>query len=234
MLMINADDLGRTKEITDRIINCYRKTRIHAASMMIFMADSERATELAIQNGLPVGLHLNLTLNYTGDKVKSQLRDRHDRVVSYLNARKINQLIYNPMLRSAFEYVFKSQWDEFCRLYGEVPKRLDGHHHMHLCMNMIFSGLYPKGIKIRRNFTFHSGEKNAFNRLYRYLLDRWLTSRFQCTDSFFSVAPVDQERLKRLVLLSRSSDMELMVHPGVHEEYEFLLSPQWESLILGD
>jgi len=231
MLIINADDLGRTKDITDRIFACHKHMRIHSASAMTFMEDSERAAELVAESGLPVGLHLNFTLKFTGKTVKESLRDQHNKIVKYLNARKFNQVLYNPMLRLAFQYVFQAQWDEFCRLYRIAPKRLDGHHHMHLCMNMILSGLYPKGMKIRRNFTFYAGEKNPFNRLYRYLLDQWLTSRFQCTDSFFSMAPIDQERLKRLVLLSRSSDVELMIHPGVNEEYDFLLSPQWESLV---
>ena len=65
MLLINADDFGRTRETSDRIVNCYRQGCIHAASAMTFMKDSERAADLARQNGLPVGLHLNLTLDFT-------------------------------------------------------------------------------------------------------------------------------------------------------------------------
>lgn len=231
MLIINADDYGRTPETTDRIVECFNRKVIHLTSAMTFMDDSERASDLAVQNGLPVGLHLNLTMNFTGKMIPSNLREQHDRVVTYLTARKFNHILYNPMLRSAFEYVYKAQWDEFCRLYGEPPKRLDGHHHMHLCMNMILSGLYPEGIKIRRNFTFYVGEKPPFNRLYRYLMNRWLTSRFQCTDSFFSISPIDHKRLNDMILLSKSYDVELMVHPGVDEEYDFLLSHQWKELI---
>lgn len=194
------------------------------------MKDSERASALARESSLSVGLHLNFTVEFTGEIVKENLRNQHKLIAAYLN-RKFNQILYNPMLGRAFGYVFQAQWDEFCRLYGEEPKRLDGHHHMHLCMNMIASGRYPKGLKIRRNFTFNSGEKDPFNRLYRYLVDRWLRSRFLCTDFFFSMAPIDQEKLQRLVLLSESSDVELMVHPGVENEYTFLLSPEWANLI---
>lgn len=231
MLYVNADDLGWTEQVTDRILTCYHQRRIHAASAMTFMKDSERAAELAGQNGLPVGLHLNFTQNFNSETVTANLRDKHKILATYLKARKFNQILYNPMLGNAFGYVFHAQWDEFSRLYGKPPKRLDGHHHMHLCMNMIASGRYPKGLKIRRNFTFNAGEKDPFNRLYRYLVDRWLRSRFLCTDFFFSMAPIDQEKLQRLVLLSKSSDVELMVHPGVEKEYSFLLSPEWANLI---
>jgi predicted glycoside hydrolase/deacetylase ChbG (UPF0249 family) len=231
MLYVNADDFGWTDEVTDRILSCYREGRIHAASAMTFMRDSERASDLARGSNLSVGLHLNFTAEFTGETVTANLRDQHKILATYLKARKFNQILYNPLLGKAFGYVFQAQWDEFCRLYGEAPKRLDGHHHMHLCMNMIASGRYPKGIKIRRNFTFNACEKDPFNRLYRYLADRWLRSRFLCTDFFFSMAPIDQEKLQRLVLLSKSSDVELMVHPGVEKEYSFLLSPEWANLI---
>ena len=232
MLTINADDLGRTKEITDRIMNCHEKMKIHAASAMTFMEDSERAFELAKERYLAVGLHLNLTQPLTGGRVPNKLLDQHKLVADYLNKRKVNQILYNPMLRNAFDYVFQFQWDEFSRLYGEAAQRLDGHEHMHLCMNMLLSGKLPEGIRIRRNFTFYPGEKNPVNRLYRHLMDRWLTSRFLCTDSFFSMKPIDPEKLQRLVLLSKSSDVEIMVHPGLENEYLFLLSPEWAGLLL--
>lgn len=199
---------------------------------MTFMKDSERAAELAGQNSLPVGLHLNFTQDFTGENVTANMRSQHKRVAAYLKAHKLNQILYNPMLRKAFGYVFQAQWDEFCRLYGEDPKRLDGHQHMHLCMNMLFSGHFPKGIKIRRNFTFCPGEKGPMNRLYRYLVDYWLKSRFRCTDHFFSFKPINLDKIRRILELSKSSGVELMVHPGVEEEYQFLLSPEWAKLIL--
>jgi hypothetical protein len=43
--------------------------------------------------------------------------------------------------------------------------------------------------------------------------------------------PIDQEKLQRLILLSKSSDVEIMVHPGVDNEYFFLLSPEWADLM---
>lgn len=233
MLYVNTDDLGWNEEITDRILDCYHQGRIGSASAMTFMKDSERAAELAQECGLPVGLHLNLTRAFTGESITIKLREKHRSIAAYLNALKINQVLYNPFLHRSFDYVFQAQWEEFIRLYGEQPTRLDGHHHMHLCMNMLFLNKYPKGMKVRRNFTFTSGEKGPINRLYRSLVDRWLTSRFQCKDYFFSLKPIEPERIKRIVLLSKSEDAELMVHPGVDKEYHYLLSEDWLNLIKG-
>jgi predicted glycoside hydrolase/deacetylase ChbG (UPF0249 family) len=198
---------------------------------MVFMQDSERAAELAKENNISVGLHLNLTQEFTGNKINPKLKIQHNLIRNYLKARKINQFLFNPLLQRAFDFVFMSQWDEFCRLYGNEPTRLDGHHHMHLCINMLLLNKYPKGIKIRRNFTFISKEKSSINRFYRYLLDRYLKSRFQCSDYFFSLQPIKLERLKKIISLSDIADVEIMVHPGIEEEYNFLMSEEWAKMI---
>jgi len=232
VLIINADDWGWDRATTDRSLDCFGQGRISTISAMVFMQDSERAAELAIENGLDVGLHLNFTQGLSGETVPSKFREQHISIASYLKARKFNQVLFNPFLRRSFDYVFLAQWDEFTRLYRKEPSRLDGHHHMHLCMNMLFLNKYPKGMKVRRSFTFTSGEKGPINRLYRFIVDGWLTSRFQCTDLFFSLKPIEPERIRRIVLLSKTAEVELMVHPGVDKEYQYLLSEDWLKLIL--
>jgi len=231
MLCVNADDWGCNKKITDRIFSCYDKNRVHSASAMTFMIDSERAADLARANYLPTGLHLNFDTDYTAANIPPPLRNHHRAISNYLKEKKWNQVIYNPFLRNSFDYIFKAQWDEFCRLYGEAPKRLDGHHHMHLSINMLISGRIPNGIRFRRNFTFYPGEKNPINRLYRRLVDHFLMSRFVCTDAFFSITPISHARLKKIMELSKSSDVELMVHPGLEAQYSFLLSCEWTDLL---
>jgi chitin disaccharide deacetylase len=230
MLYVNADDWGRSEIINNRTLSCFLQGRICGASAMTFMNASEDAAELALKYKFPVGLHLNLTQEFASENVSQILRKQHYLVASYLKARKINQILYNPFLKYAFDNIFLAQWDEFCRLYGEEPNRLDGHHHMHLCMNMIASGRYPKGLNMRRNFTFDPGEKDIVNRLYRSIVDTWLVSRFNCSDYFFSIAPIDIARLQRIVILSKSANVELMVHPGVEKEYIFLISEEWLNL----
>ena len=232
MLFLNADDFGINKKFSDRILTCYTQKRITSASAMTFMIDSERAAILAIEKQLPIGLHVNLDQPFTKTKLPKKLIYHHQTVSRYLKSCKWNQVIYNPFLNNSFDYVFQSQWDEFFRLYGEPPKKLDGHHHFHLCMNMLCSGNLPKGIRIRRNFTFSQGEKNYFNLLYRYLIYCWLQSRFICNDAFFSINPINNEKINKVLLLSETFDVELMVHPGRDEEYWYLLSDEWAELIL--
>jgi chitin disaccharide deacetylase len=61
VLIINADDWGRSVAETDAAFKCYRGGRITCVSAMVFMHDSGRAAELAKANELDVGFHLNFS-----------------------------------------------------------------------------------------------------------------------------------------------------------------------------
>ena len=56
MLIINADDWGRSQAETDAALRCYQGGRITSVSAMVFMADSERAAELAKEKRIGRGL----------------------------------------------------------------------------------------------------------------------------------------------------------------------------------
>lgn len=66
MLIVNADDLGRSKTATDNALSCYARQRITSASAMVFMEDSERAAEGARASGIDVGLHINFSERIKG------------------------------------------------------------------------------------------------------------------------------------------------------------------------
>lgn len=217
--------------MTDNCLACYRNGSITSASAMVFMADSERAAALALNDGLPTGLHLNLTLAFDAAGTPPVLNSHHQYITTYLRKNKYAFLFYNPSLQKHFDYVYKAQFDEYVRLYNATPRHIDGHHHMHLCMNMLFGDLFPRGSRVRRNFSFARGEKSLFNRLYRSMIDQCLLRRYRCTDFFFSIAPISSDRLRRIVDLSTSADVELMVHPERKEEYDYLVSEEYRNVI---
>jgi predicted glycoside hydrolase/deacetylase ChbG (UPF0249 family) len=232
MLIINADDLGRNRETTANSMSCHREGRITSGSAMVFMADSRRAAELATAAGLETGLHLNLSLPFDGPGLSSGLLGQHLPLVKYYRRSKWAQVLYNPLLKKKLEYVFKAQYDEYIRLYGSEPAKIDGHHHMHLCMNMIVGRVMPQGCRVRRNFSFEPHEKDIFNRTYRRLIDACLTRRYSCADFFFSIEPVhDSRRLERIIRLGLISDVEIMTHPIRAEEHDYLMSAQYRELI---
>jgi predicted glycoside hydrolase/deacetylase ChbG (UPF0249 family) len=232
MLIINADDFGRSVAETDVALRCYVAGRITSVSAMVFMADSERAVELAKEKELDVGLHLNFTERFTGKNKCVRLTDYQNRLAIYLGRNKYSQLFYNPLLRKEFSYSCKAQVEEFTRRFGKPPSRIDGHHHMHLCANLLLSNLIPAGMKIRRNFSFWPGEKSSLNRAYRALVDRWLARRYRLIDYFFDLTQCIQEKkLNRVAALAQSHNVELMAHPIVPAEAAYLLSDEFQAML---
>ncbi len=232
MLIINADDFGSSAAETDAARSCYQQGRITSVSAMVFMADSERAAELAKENGLDVGLHLNFDEAFTGKGFPAGLSDCHRSTMHYLRANKYAQLVYNPFLRNEFAYSCKAQVEEFMRLFGGAPSHIDGHHHMHLCANILLSKVIPPDTKMRRNFSFWPGEKSSLNRAYRAFVDRWLSRRYQLPDYFFDLSQsIRENKLDRVMALARSSKVELMTHPIVRIESEYLMSDEFRSMM---
>ncbi len=222
ILLINADDWGLNREATDRTLECLRAKAVSSVSAMVFMGDSERGSHLALGDGVDAGLHLNLTAPFSAARVPDALMRHHERVAGYLKRHRLAQVLFHPGLHKSFEYVVAAQLDEFRRLYQKEPDRIDGHHHMHLCANVLLARLLPEGTIARRNFSFRPGQKSLFNRLYRRGVDSILASRHRLTDFFFSLPPFDSPRLEQIFSLARRFVVEVETHPEKREEYAFL------------
>ena len=145
--------------------------------------------------------------------------------MKFLTKNKFSQLFYHPGLRKQFHYVFQAQLEEFLRLYGKMPSHFDGHHHMHLCANMLFDKVIPAGEKIRRSFSFFPGQKGWVNHGYRWLVDKWIRRTYQSTDFLFALPDcLRYEGFDRVVALARKANVELETHPGELTESEWLSS----------
>jgi hypothetical protein len=108
-------------------------------------------------------------------------------------------------------------------LYGVEPERIDGHHHMHLCANVVLQKLLPYGTVVRRNFSFRAGEKGLGNRLYRRFVDGILGRRHDLMDFLFALPPLEpSDRLQRIFSLARRFAVEVETHPADPAEYRFL------------
>ncbi len=224
-LIINADDWGRDAETTDRILECVTVGTVSSTSAMMFMEDSERAANLAREHEIDCGLHLNFTTPFSAVDCPSRLREHHARIIHYLRKSRLAPAMYHPGLASSFKCVASAQMDEFERTFGTRPRRLDGHHHMHLCANVLFGSLLPAATIVRRNFSFRRGEKSWINRLYRRAIDHVLGKRHQLTDYFFSLPPLEpQSRIDDIFSIARRSIVEVETHPVNPLEYRFLTS----------
>ena len=233
-LVINADDWGRDLENTSRTLDCIRRGSVSSVSAMVFMEDSERAAEIAQERKVDAGLHLNFTTAFSAPGVPRKLADHQQRLSACLLGSRFASVMFYPHLADSFEYVTNAQFDEYCRLYGKSPERIDGHHHMHLCANVLMGKLIPEGLIVRRNFSFQAGEKGFANRLYRSWIDKRLSRRFQLMDFFFSIEPVDDiERLRRIFSFARQFNVEVETHPVNAKEFRFLQSTDLERELGG-
>jgi poly-beta-1,6-N-acetyl-D-glucosamine synthase len=223
LLIVNADDWGRDAETTDRTMECVRRGAVSAVSAMVFMQDSERAAAIAREQGIDAGLHLNLTSPFTADGCSPKLMKQQQRLARFLRGQKFASVVFHPGLANAFQYVVAAQIEEFQRIFGAAPARIDGHHHMHLAANVLFAKLLPEGTLIRRNFTFQAGEKSAANRAYRKFVDNRLARRHRMVDFFYSLPPMNVPgRLEKIFLLACDHFVELETHPVNPAEYAFL------------
>jgi predicted glycoside hydrolase/deacetylase ChbG (UPF0249 family) len=228
VLIINADDWGRDRETTNRIFECVSQKRVSSASGMVFMEDSARAAAIALDQSVDIGLHLNFTTPFSAPNTPVQVLEHQQRVAAYLLRRRMNQAVFHPGLIQSFEYSVTTQLEEYQRLYGIPPSRIDGHHHMHLSMNILLGKLLPAGTRVRRNFSFQSGQKGRVNRMYRQWVDRSLARRHQLTDFFFPLIPLDSSnRLKQIFSLSQNFAVEVETHPIAQNEYAFLTGEEF-------
>jgi predicted glycoside hydrolase/deacetylase ChbG (UPF0249 family) len=223
LLIVNADDWGRDNETTERTLECFQRGAISSVSAMVCMEDSERAAAIAREQGIDTGLHLNFTTPFSEAGTPWRLADHQKRIASYLRRNRLAQAVFHPGLIRSFEYVVAAQRDEFRRLYGAEPQRIDGHHHMHLCANVVLGRLLARGVTVRRNFSFQKGEKGVWNRVYRSAVDRMLAKRHRLTDFFFSLPPFDPpSRVQRIFSLATQFIVEVETHPAKPDEYRFL------------
>jgi predicted glycoside hydrolase/deacetylase ChbG (UPF0249 family) len=222
-LILNADDWGRNAETTDRILECVLCGTVSSVSAMVFMEDSARAAALAREQTVDAGLHLNFTAPFTFPGCPTDLVEHQERITRYLRGHRLAQTLFHPGLRNSFQYVVAAQLEEFRRLYGKDPSRIDGHHHMHLCANVVFGNLLPSGTIVRRNFTFSRGQKGLVNRAYRRLLDGRLRRRYRLSDYLFALPPLDPPgRLQEIFSLANRFVVEVETHPVNADEYRFL------------
>ena len=223
LLIVNADDWGRDRETTERTLQCLQRGSVSSVSAMVFMEDSERAAAIAQERGIDGGLHLNLTTPFSALACAPRLLQRQQVLSRFLLRHPFARMVFCPWLVRDFEYVVAAQFDEFRRLYGIEPTRIDGHHHVHLCANLLFGKLLPADTLVRRNFSFQAGEKSFYNRLYRKAVDGILAQRHRLVDFLFALPPLEAPgRLQRIFSLARQFVVEVETHPINPKEYRFL------------
>jgi predicted glycoside hydrolase/deacetylase ChbG (UPF0249 family) len=114
VLIVNADDFGRSVGVNRGIIQAHERGIVTSASLMVRWPDAEQAAAHARGDSLSVGLHLEL-----GEWI---YRDGQWHACYEVVA---------PLTADAVRGEISSQLERFERLMGRPPTHLDSHQHVH-------------------------------------------------------------------------------------------------------
>lgn len=236
VLIVNADDFGWNTEATDRTIDAFRAGQISSATAMVHMADSERAAMLAREAGLPIGLHVNLTDPFDGDKVPAATRARQLAACRHFSGRrfKLRSWSYDPRIGGDVDAAVADQLQRFEELYGGPPTHFDGHNHVQACPNVVLArplravGRTRNGLRSWPSASEPMGRLRALRRGLTYR--RLLTTRY-----FFDIDKLFRDptpaSLAARVDLAHETSVEVMAHPGFPHELSALRSPLWAQAL---
>jgi predicted glycoside hydrolase/deacetylase ChbG (UPF0249 family) len=146
-LIVNADDFGFNREITDGILECHRRGCVTSTTLMANMPAAEYAIERAKDApGLSVGVHLNLTLGRpVGDSNESRGLVGPDG-----RFRNIQHLIRHGLFLQIPKHQLYEEWSGQLNkaiALGLTPTHLDSHHNI-----TVYPPLYSILIAVARRF----------------------------------------------------------------------------------
>lgn len=227
MLIVNADDFGAAPSATDAILTAWCQGAITSASAMVWMPDSERAAGLAASAGLPLGLHLNLTLPFRARDIPDVVRDRQGRLAalfgreSWLNDEQVAapaQLIHEAL---------EDQLERYRELYGE-PTHINGHHHVHVHRSVLEA--LPRTFPVRPVLRVPSRAWSRPDARERRLRRRFVTATVALGFEHLHPA-LGGDGFDVLEPAGGHTVVEVMTHPQQSAELEALLSAEWRAVM---
>lgn len=229
-LIVNADDWGLEPAVTDQIALCFKRGAISSTTAMVWMADSERAADIAREGALPVGLHLNLDTRFEGKAVPRGVRDDLERIRHWFGNPRRPALLYNPSraFQRRVDRCIAAQLEQFRIQYRRDPTHVDGHHHLHLAWNVLFSPALQRGLRVRATQWRRPSAPGVV--LIRRIRMWMLRHKFVAPDRFYDIReihPVWGGRGLEVLEEARVCTVEVMVHPGFAGETGVLLSAEW-------
>lgn len=222
MLIVNADDFGASSSATEASATAFAAGVITSCSAMVWMRDSDRASRLAQELGLPVGLHLNLTVPFDGADVPSAAQERQSRLTETFDRASWFTTGSKRPTRRLLEDAVRDQVEQFSASFG-VPTHLDGHHHIHVRDEVL--EVLPPGIVIRMIVRDPARVDEPASMRERRLHERFTAPSL--TLAFERLHPALEGVGLQVLERARSECIEVMTHPLQEGQLDALLSPAW-------
>ncbi len=160
IIQICADDFGQDPLINEAIFKLFEAKRLSATSVLIegsHVTSCIQDIQKAHNNGLEVGLHFNLTLNFPnieGQCIKPLFQWILLSQLGLINTNQVRQ-------------AFVSQLSRFEDLFGFMPDYIDGHQHVHqfsgigqVLLDEVFNRYSKNELPWIRNTLLPSGATN--------------------------------------------------------------------------
>ena len=233
LLIVNADDWGGAREVTDAIGMCFAAGATSSATAMVYMTDSRRAAEVGRGHEWPIGLHLNFTQAFDSPGVPRPVLDRQRRLCVHFAdlKRRRWRLSPDPRVHRLVADGIHDQLEGFRELYGREPTHFDSHHHVHVCPDVFLSRALTPGSRVRQTL---SAPPSAGRHNLGYLPSRTkhelLARRFVTTTRFWrALAPSGEVvvPIADAVAYAIEHTAEVMVHPSFESELAVLRSDAW-------
>lgn len=201
-LIINADDFGLSKSISDGIILGIQEGYITSTSIMANMPCAEYAVKKSVEYDINcIGLHINLTV---GKPIIENCNLVDNEGIFYYNREQIE----NPKLTYQDVYnEIMAQIDLISNYSNGKLKldHLDTHHHL-----MDNPNIRQAIIDISKKFNLPIRKENAKN--------------IKCPDVLykdFTISNVNVDSIRHMIETYKEKDVivELMTHPGFIDEY---------------
>jgi chitin disaccharide deacetylase len=226
VLIVNADDFASGATATDAICEAFDARAITSASGMVWMRDSVRAATIAAERALPLGLHLNLTLPFSGADVPRAAQERQRRLTELFTRdgwwREADRRFERGLLRDAIE----DQVERFCEQFGQ-PTHIDGHHHVHVYDEVL--AVLPRTWPVRRILrTPGQADAGLDSR------ERRLHQSFRGPDlslAFERIHPALGGSGVQVLERARERCVEVMTHPLQAAEQEALKGSLWRATL---
>lgn len=201
-LIINADDFGLSKSITDGIVDGILGGYITSTTIMANMDYAEYAIKQAIKNNIScIGLHINLTVGKPIIK-NNNLTDNN------------GVFLYNKMQIENEKLTYEDVYNEInaqiekIKEYGKDKIKIDHlDFHHHLLSNDIIK---KTALDIAKDLNIPVRNQNITN--------------YKCPDILykdFTINNVNIDNLKEMISKYNNKDIvvEIMTHPGYVDEY---------------
>lgn len=234
-LLVNADDFGLCRSVSDGIIQAHRQGIVTSTSIMAGGADFDHAVQQAREcPGLGVGVHLTLVEERPvcpADKIRSLVQNDGKLPRNYTAL--LSGVALGRIRLREIEAEMRAQVEK-CLRAGLKPTHLDSHQHVHALPSILrivlkmaadysIPGIrLPRDTRRRASGSSNSGSlaKSVLCLLASFDARAFPLDRFSLCDrtaGIFDSGNLSEDRLLKILQRLTDGDTELVCHPGSEE-----------------